>query len=30
MVAKKKLDGTVDEFSADREIRKYDVTVHNL
>ena len=29
-VVKRKLNGTVDEFSADRKIRKSDATVHNL
>ena len=29
-MVKRKLDGTVDESSADQEIRKYDATVHNL
>ena len=28
MMAKRKLDGAVDESSADQEIRKSDVTVH--
>ena len=30
MVVKRKLDGAVDESSADQEIRKSDATVHNL
>ena len=30
MIVKRKLDGAVDESSADQEIRKSDVTVHNL
>ena len=30
MMVKRKLDGTVDESSADQEIRKSDVIVHNL
>ena len=29
-MVKRKLDGVVDESSADRKIRKSDVTVHNL
>ena len=29
-MVKRKLDGAVDEFSADQEIRKSNVTVHNL
>ena len=30
MMIKRKLDGAVDECSADQEIRKSDATVHNL
>ena len=30
MMVKRKLGGAVDESSADREIRKFDATVHNL
>jgi len=30
MMAKRKLDGAVDESSADQEIGKSDITVHNL
>ena len=30
MMVKRKLNGAVDESSADPEIRKSDVTVHNL
>ena len=30
MMVKRKLDGTVDESSADQEIRKSDATAHNL
>ena len=30
MMVKRKLDSTVDESSADWEIRKSDATVHNL
>ena len=30
MMVKRKLDGAVDESLADQEIRKLDVTVHNL
>ena len=30
MMVKRKLDGAVDKFSADQEIRKFDATVHNL
>ena len=30
MMVKRKLGGTVDEFSADQEIHKSDATVHNL
>ena len=30
MIVKRKLDGTVDESSADQEIPKSDVNVHNL
>ena len=30
MMVKKKLDGTVDEFSTDQEIHKSDAIVHNL
>ena len=30
MTVKRKLDGTVNEPSADREIRKSDIIVHNL
>ena len=30
MMAKRKLDGAVDESSADHKIRKSNVTVHNL
>ena len=30
MMVKRKLDGAVDESSADQEIRKSKVTVHNL
>ena len=29
-MVKRKLDGAVDESSADRKIRKWDATVHNL
>ena len=30
MMVKRKLDGTVDESSADQEIRKFDVNAHYL
>ena len=30
MMAKRKLDGTVEKCSADQEIRKSDAIVHNL
>ena len=30
MMVKRKLDGAVNESSVDQEIRKSDVTVHNL
>ena len=30
MMVKRKLDGTVDESSADQEFRKSDTTVHNV
>ena len=30
MIVKRKLDGAVDESSADRKIHKLDATVHNL
>ena len=30
MMAKRKLDGAVDKFLPDQEIRKFDTTVHNL
>ena len=30
MIVERKLDGAVDEFSVNQEIRKSDVTVHNL
>ena len=30
MMVKRKLDGAVDESSADRKICKFDATVHNL
>ena len=30
MMVKRKLDGAVDESSADQEIRKWDAIVHNL
>ena len=30
MMVERKLDGIVDESSADQDIRKSDVTVHNL
>ena len=30
VMVKRKLDGVVDESSADRKIRKWDATVHNL
>ena len=29
-MVKRKLDGTIDESSVDQQIRKSDVTVHNL
>ena len=29
-MVKRKLDGAVDESSADQKIRKWDATVHNL
>ena len=30
MIVKRKLDGTVEESSVDRDIRKCDANVHNL
>ena len=30
MMVKRKLDGGVDEFLVDQEIRKFDATAHNL